>query len=98
MSIGISDAKKTRAEFETALKLDHQNILRVLHVFRYQETEIFRNTRILQNWTVIVMEKHEKNIGELTSEERRDIPDLLQDIQGLVLNRIINIKINYTLC
>ena len=84
MSIGISDAKKTRAEFETALKLDHQNILRVLHVFRYQETEIFRNTRILQNWTVIVMEKHEKNIGELKIEQRIHLPDLFQDVLGKV--------------
>ena len=54
---GISNAAKTRAEFETASKLDHQNVLRVLHVFRYQETEKLQNTRILQNWTVIVMDR-----------------------------------------
>ena len=32
-------AEKTRAEFETASKLSHPNILKVLHVFRYQEKE-----------------------------------------------------------
>ena len=78
----ISKAEKTRAEFLTTSKLDHQTILRVLHVFRYQETKKFRNTLSLQNWTVIVMEKHEKNIGELTTEERIHLPDLLQDVIG----------------
>ena len=73
-----------KLEFETASKLDHQNILRVVHVFRYQETEKFRNTRTLQNWTVIVMEKHEKNIGELKIEEKIHLPDLLQDVLGKV--------------
>ena len=84
MDVGILNAEKTRAEFETVSKLSHSNILRVLHVFRYQETEKFGNTRILQNWTVIVMEKHEKNIGELTIEERIHLPDLLQDTLGKV--------------
>ena len=81
---GISNAEKTRAEFEIVSKLSHPNILKVLHVFRYQETEKLRNTRILQNWTVIVMERHEKNIGELTPEERIHLPNLLQDVLGKV--------------
>ena len=81
---GLSNAEKTRAEFETVSKLSHQNILKVLHVFRYQETKKSRNTRILENWTVIVMEKHEKNIGELTPEERIHLPDLFQDVLGKV--------------
>ena len=81
---GISNAEKTRAEFETVSKLSHENILKVLHVFRYQETRKFRNTRILQNWTVIVMEKHEKNIGELEIEKKIHLPDLLQDALGKV--------------
>ena len=84
MDDGISNAEKTRAEFETVSKLSHPNIIKVLHVFRYQETEKFRNTRILQNWTVNVMEKHEKNIGELTIEERMHLPELLQDALGKV--------------
>ena len=78
----ISNAEKTRAEFETASKLSHPNILKVLHLFRYQETEKIGNYRSLQNWTVIVMEKHEKNIGELSPDERKDIPDLLKDVLG----------------
>ena len=85
MPEGISNAAKTRAEFETVSKLSHPNVLRVLHVFRYQETEKFRNTRFLKNWTVIVMEKHEKNIGELEIKERIHLPDLLQDVLGKVL-------------
>ena len=81
---GISNAEKTRAEFETVSKLSHPNIPKVFHVFRYQETEKFQNIRILQNLTVIVMEKHKKNIGELTIEERILIPDLLRDVLGSV--------------
>jgi len=61
-----------------ASKLSHPNILKVLHVFRYQETEKIENNRSLKNETVIVMDKHEKNIGELTTEERKYLPDLLQ--------------------
>ena len=80
IDVGILNAEKTRAEFETASKLDHLNILKVLHVFRYQETEKVQNSRDLQNWTVIVMEKHEKNIGELKIEERIYLADLLQDV------------------
>ena len=80
----ISNAKKTRSEFETVSKLAHPNILKVLHVFRYQEAEKFLNTLSLQNWTVIVMEKHEKNIGELKIDERIHLPDLLQDGLGKV--------------
>ena len=76
--------KNSRTEFETVSKLSHPNILRVFHVFRYQETEKFHNTRILQNWTVIAMEKHEKDIGELTLTERIHLPDLLQDALGKV--------------
>ena len=89
MPEAISNAEKTRAEFETVSNLSHLNILRVLHVFRYQETEKLRKlllfkTRILENWTVVVMEKHEKNIGELTPEERIHLPNLLQDALGKV--------------
>ena len=80
----IANAEKTRAEFETVSKLSHPNILKVLHVFRYQETEKFGKTRIMQNWTVIVMQKHEKNIGELTIEKKIYLPDLLQDVLGKV--------------
>ena len=80
----ISNAKKTLAEFETVSKLSHPNVLKVLHVFRYQETEKIRKNRILQNWTVIVMEKHDKNIGELMLEERVFLPDLLEDALGKV--------------
>ena len=39
----IFNAKKTRAEFETASKLSHPNILKVVHLFRYQETEKIEN-------------------------------------------------------
>ena len=59
---GILNAEKTRAEFETVSKLSHPNILKVKHSFRYQETEKIGNFRSLQNWTVIVMQKHKKNI------------------------------------
>ena len=85
---GISNAEKTRAEFETAKKLKHPNIVRVFHSFRYQETEKIGSFRSLKNWTVIVMEKHDKNIGELTSEERNYLPTLLNDVLGLVLENI----------
>ena len=85
---GISNAAKTRAEFETAKKLKHPNIVRVFHLFRYQETEKIGNLRSLDNWTVIVMEKHDKNIGELTPEERNYLPNLLNDVLGLVLKYI----------
>ena len=80
----ISNAEKTRAEFETVSKLSHPNILKVFHVFRYQETEKVGNYRSIDNWTIIVMEKHDKNIGELTIEERIYLPDLLQDVLGYV--------------
>ena len=85
---GIANAEKTRAEFEVASKLKHENIVRVLHLFRYQETEKIGNVRSLHNWTVIVMDKHYKNIGELTSEERNYLPNLLNDVLGLVLKYI----------
>ena len=85
---GISNPEKTRAEFETASKLSHPNIVRVFHLFRYQETEKIGNLRSLNNWTVIVMEKHDKNIGELTPEERNYLPTLLNDVLGLVLGDI----------
>ena len=84
----ISNAEKTRAEFETAKKLKHPNIVRVIHSFRYQETEKLGNLQSLDNWTVIVMEKHDKNIGELTSEERNYLPHLLNDVLGFVLKYI----------
>ena len=85
---GISNAEKTRAEFETAKKLKHPNIVRVFHLFRYQETGKIENFRFLHNWTVIVMEKHDKNIGELTPEERNYLPNILNDVLGLVLKYI----------
>ena len=85
---GLLNAKKTRAEFEIAKNLSHPNILKVLHVFRYQETEKIGNYRSLENWTIIVMEKHEKNIGELELNERIHLPHVLQDALGLVLDEI----------
>ena len=87
---GISNAEKTRAEFEIASKLKHPNIVRVFHSFRYQETGKIGNLRSLDNWTVIVMEKHDKNIGELTPEERNYLPNLLNDVLGLVLKMYLN--------
>ena len=84
----ISNAEKTRAEFETAKKFKHPNIVRVIYSFRYQETEKLGNLRSLDTWTVIVMEKHDKNIGELTPEERNYLPTLLNDVLGLVLGDI----------
>ena len=81
---GISNAEKTRAEFETVSKLSHPNILKVLHVFRHQKTKKQNNIRTLENRTVIVMEKHDKNIGELTTEERIYLPGLLQNVLGRV--------------
>ena len=75
----------TRAEFEILSNLSHPNILKVFHYFRYQETKIFEESRDPKNLAVIVMDLHEKNIGELTSEERISLPDLLQDVLGKVL-------------
>ena len=87
----ILNAKKTQAEFETISKLSHPNILKVLHVFRYQETEKIGNKRSLENWTIIVMEKHEKNIGELALYQRIYLPYLVQDTLGTVFNKILNL-------
>ena len=84
----ILNAEKTRAEFVTASKLSHPNILKVVHLFRYQETEKIGNYRLLQNWTVIVMQKHEKNIGELFADERNYLPLLFRDVLGLIYNII----------
>ena len=81
----ISNAEKTRAEFETASKLSHPNIIKVIHLFRYQETEKIGGFRFFQNWTVIVMEKHQKNIGELSDKERIALPILLEDVLGKVI-------------
>ena len=89
LSDGILIAEKTRAEFETASKLSHPNILKVLHVFRYQETEKIGNCRLLENWTIIVMEKHEQNIGELAVDQRVYLSHLLKDILGPVFNKIL---------
>ena len=77
------------AEFETASKLSDSRILKVLHVFRYQETEKIGNHQVLQNWTIIVMEKHEKNIGELTLDQRVNLPQLLDDTLAPVFNKIL---------
>ena len=85
---GISNAEKTRAEFETASKLSHPNILKVFHVFRYQETEKIGDFRSFTNWTVNVMEKHDKNIGELSHKQKINLPNLLEDVQGKVLFKI----------
>ena len=90
LCLAISHAKKTRAEFETASKLSHPNILKVLHVFRYQETEKIGDRRLLGNWTIIVMEKHEKNIEELELDQRIYLPQLLKDVLGLVFTMIGN--------
>ena len=81
---GISNAEKTRSEFETVSKLSHPNILKVVHVFRHQKTKKQNNIRSLENRTIIVMEKHDKNIGELTTEERIYLPGLLQNVLGYV--------------
>ena len=78
----VANAEKTRAEFEVARKLSNENIVKVLHLFRYQETEIKRNNRSTYNWTVTVMEKHSKNIGELAEVERPEIKTLLKDCLG----------------
>ena len=83
ISEAISNAKKTRAEYEVTFKLRHKNIVRVMHLFRYQETEKIGKSRVVENWTVIVMEKHSKNIGELDFEERLSIPTLLQNTLGM---------------
>ena len=85
-SVLVSNAEKSRAEFETVSKLSHPNILKVLHVFRHQKTKKRFGTRSLENSTVIVMEKHDKNIGELTTEERIHMSVLLQDVLGYVQN------------
>ena len=85
---GISSAEKTRAEFETASKLSHPNILKVLHLFRYQETEKIGDFLSFQNWTVIVMEKHDQNIGELSEKERIGLPHLLEEVVGKVLLKV----------
>ena len=85
---GITNAVKTRAEFETAAKLSHSNILKVLHVFRYQETREIGKLLSIENWTIIVMERHLKNIEELESNERIFLPSLLNDALGQVLNKI----------
>ena len=83
----MSMTKKTTTEFDTAYNLSHPNIVKVLHLFRYQESEKMNDVRkCIKNVTVIVMEKHEKNIRELISEERIHFPDLLQDVLGLVEN------------
>ena len=82
----ISNAGKTRAEFETISKLSHPNILKVFHVFRHQKTKKRNEIRSLENSTVIVMERHDKNIGELKAEERTHMPDLLQDVLEYVQN------------
>ena len=82
ISDGISDAEKTRAEFETVSKLSHPNILRLLHVFRYQKNKKCQSAPFVQHWTVIMMAKHEKNIGELETGERIHILGLLRDVLG----------------
>ena len=90
LSAAIANAEKTRAEFETVSKLTYPNILKVLHVFRHQKTKKRNNIRSLENRTIIVMEKHDKNIGELTKEERIYLPSLQQDILGHVQNGVID--------
>ena len=84
-STAIQNAAKTRAEFEVASKLSGANIVRVFHLFRYQETEKIGQNRFTENWTVIVMEKHSKNIAELNSEETLETKNLLEDSLGRVL-------------
>merc|ERR1712131_219887 len=48
LDVVISNAEKTRAEFETASNLSHQNILKVLHLFRYQESKKIGNCRFCE--------------------------------------------------
>ena len=62
--------------------------MKVLHVFRYQKTGIKRNERRTNNWTVTVMEKHYKNIGELNPAESKEIRNLLKDTLGRVFNNL----------
>ena len=81
----FDEFENTQAEFEILSNLSHPNILKVFHYFLYQETKIFAESRCQKNLAVIVMDLHEKNIGELTSEERISLPDLLQDVLGKVL-------------
>ena len=78
----ILNAKKTRQEYETILNLLHENIVKVYHSFRYQETRFNLQKRYLENSTIIVMERHKKNIGELTKEEKIYLPALLTDVLG----------------
>ena len=85
---GIKNAKNSRAEFETMLKLTHENVVKVMHVFRHQKTYLTNNLfnerkeRIVENSTVIVMERHDKNIKELKERERISLPDLVCDTLG----------------
>ena len=90
---GISNAEKTRSEFETVSKSSHPNILKVVHVFRHQKTKKQNNIRSLENRTIIVMEKHDKNIGELTTEERIHLPGLLQNVLGYVQFNYISYRL-----
>ena len=87
---GISNAEKSRAEFEIVSKLSHRNILKVFHVFRHQKTKKRFGIRSAENSTVIVMDKHDKYIGALTTQERIHIPNLLQDVLGYVQNHFLN--------
>lgn len=82
----VMQSKNTRQEFETTLKLRHPNIMKVYHIFRYQETKKVDEERHCSNWTVIVMEKHLKNIGELTGPERIFLPKLMLESLGCCLN------------
>ena len=75
--------------FTDTVTTAHPHILKVLHVFRHQKTSIRKNIRFLENRTIIVMEKHDKNIGELTTLERIHMPDLLQDVLGYVQNHLL---------
>ena len=92
---GISNALETQAEYETALELSHQNVVKVLHLFRYQETDKINFIRSTKNLTVIVMEKHEKSIGELSPDERKNLPELFRDVLGLNYEKIFSIFISY---
>ena len=78
----LSNAEITRAEFEMTKGLSHKNIVKVVHLYRYQETQEVEGERMTNNWTVIVMERYEKNIGELSACERFELPKLLEDSLG----------------
>ena len=82
LEYAMLNIKNITSEYTITSKLAHRNIVKVLHMFRCQRTKKRNGIRSLNNFSVIVMEKHSKNIGELTLNERSFIPYLLSDILG----------------